>query len=77
MIATLRNGLRLSLAEGTPVEVVRVPGNWFILDGTPCAIPDLAITPAFVATCQNLSDIWELHQREVILGKTEDVEEIA
>ena len=71
MFVELRNGLKLSLPDMTR-EMLGQAG-YFVLDGRPCADPDLSITPALFAMCDEPSDIYELYKYEIVLGTTEDV----
>jgi len=73
MLVKLKSGLTLALPEVTPPEALRDPNGIFILDGSPCAIPDLAITPAYLALATRPSDVYELHQYEIVLGTTDEL----
>ena len=72
MLIKLKHGLTLSVPDNTPREALRKPG-YFVLDGNPCSIPDLSITPAFYIVCEEPSDDYELHQYEVILGSSAEI----
>ena len=72
MLVELKNGLKLSLPDTTPREMLDRVG-YFVLDGRPCANPDLSITPAIYAICEDPSDVYELYKYEIVLGTSGDV----
>lgn len=74
MLVKLTNGLTLSLQPPLPgAPDFSDPLGYFILDGRANADPDLSVTPAYYIPCEALSDVYELKQREVVLGMGSEV----
>jgi len=72
MLVKLDNGLTLLLPDSTPLPLSRQHG-YFVLSGEPCDDPDLSVTPAFYAVCPELSDVFDLHQYELVIGRGDQI----